>query len=115
MCSIFKQSWNIVKPLVHNILKQNISVFSTVNMASKTNDTTPDISYVKPQPFEYFLVLDFEATCDDRVKITPQVSIMINRQGKCPLRFIKHTTVQIDSFSWQFSVVFLLQSELYCT
>lgn len=76
-------------------------------MASKTNDTTPDISYVKPQPFEYFLVLDFEATCDDRVKITPQVSIN-NRQGKCPLRLIKHTTVQIDSFSCQFSVVFLL-------
>lgn len=108
MCSIFKQSWNIVKPLVHSILKQNISVFSTLNMASNTNDTTPDIRSVKPQPFEYFLVLDFEATCDDGVQMTPQVIILIiDKQSVHVLRFIKHTT---NSFCCQFGVVFLLQS-----
>ena len=71
-------------------------------MASNTNDTTPDIRSVKPQPFEYFLVLDFEATCDDGVQMTPQVIILIiDKQSVHVLRFIKHTTN---------CVVFLLQS-----
>jgi len=31
----------------------------------------------KPQAFDYFLVLDFEATCEKNTKPTPQVSLRI--------------------------------------
>ena len=85
-----------MKPLVHSILKQNISVFSTLNMASNTNDTTPDIRSVKPQPFEYFLVLDFEATCDDGVQMAPQEII------EFPVLKINAKTLQTEATFHQY-------------
>lgn len=30
-----------------------------------------------PQSFDYFLVLDFEATCDDKKKMNPQVRMLV--------------------------------------
>jgi len=32
-------------------------------------------SSINPQRFDYFLVLDFEATCEENKKLTPQVSL----------------------------------------
>lgn len=34
----------------------------------------PETLVIKKQNFDYFLVLDFEATCDDSRKIHPQVN-----------------------------------------
>ena len=35
-------------------------------------------SLLKQQKFDYFLVLDFEATCDNKRKIVPQVVFLLS-------------------------------------
>lgn len=38
-------------------------------MATASTTTTTDT--IKPQNYDYFLVLDFETTCDDKTKLRP--------------------------------------------
>ena len=44
-------------------------------MAANQNSSiaTQSLKFMK-QKYDYFLVLDFEATCDDKKKLVPQVS-----------------------------------------
>ena len=53
-------------------------IFRTLNGKVKTvrNKMTTAHS-VKEQKFDYFLVLDFEATCDNTKKLVPQVNFKI--------------------------------------
>lgn len=74
MIPVFKKSCNLFKSVGHQISRKYAVLTTTsVNMASKTVVSQLEISNVKPQPFKYFLVLDFEATCDNNTKIVPQV------------------------------------------
>ena len=45
--------------------------------AAMASSLTSDNQGVKPQKFDYFLVLDFEATCRKDGKIEPQVRLLI--------------------------------------
>lgn len=65
-------------------------------MASDTDDFEMDISNVKPQPFKYFLVLDFEATCDNNTKLVPQEII------EFPVLKINSRTLQTESIFHQY-------------
>ena len=62
------------------------SVFKTLHKklfkSSKIMDTFQANMYSQAsnfnkQAYDYFLVLDFEATCDDTQKLIPQVSIVL--------------------------------------
>ena len=46
----------------------------------------------KEQGYDYFLVLDFEATCDNKTKVKPQVS-QTEFQVYCQAVLIKNTKV----------------------
>lgn len=76
MKRIFRKSCDLIRANCHHSVfrKYTNTLINNVKMASDTDDFEMDISNVKPQPFKYFLVLDFEATCDNNTKLVPQVS-----------------------------------------
>jgi len=41
-------------------------------MATAGPSTAATVGKPRPQPFDYYVVLDFEATCDDKTRIKPQ-------------------------------------------
>lgn len=65
---------------------------------------------VEPQLFKYFLVLDFEATCEDRKEIVPQEII------EFPVLMLNSTTLEVESIFHQY-VLPTVHSELtaFCT
>jgi hypothetical protein len=58
--------------------KPNINLIMASNsmQLNGSNKATSKISgsNIEKQKYDYFLVLDFEATCDDKQKLVPQVS-----------------------------------------
>jgi len=54
------------------IFTQTISYSKSVYIRKKMS-TAAETSLLKPQNYDYFLVLDFEATCEENKKIFPQV------------------------------------------
>lgn len=63
----------------------------THKINSINSSSTPTSSNVVPQPFEYFLVLDFEATCEEDTQIKPQEII------EFPTVVVNTKTLQIES------------------
>ena len=41
------------------------------------NEETKPSNIINKQQYDSFLVLDFEATCDDQIRLNPQVSLVI--------------------------------------
>ena len=62
----------LITPFATSQRKFNVSTH--LGFARNMATNTPQI---KEQNFDYFLVLDFEATCDDKTKIQPQVSCIV--------------------------------------
>jgi len=56
----------------------------------KKNTVKPDLGKLKPQKFQYFCVLDFEATCEENKRITPQEII------EFPTVLVNATTTEIE-------------------
>ena len=46
----------------------------SIKMSEKSISTAFQSNSIKPQIFDYILVLDFEATCDNVIKLEPQVN-----------------------------------------
>jgi len=46
---------------------------SSSNIRSDKTQNSPSSNLIKPQIYDFILVLDFEATCDDNIKLIPQV------------------------------------------
>lgn len=53
-------------------INQKRLIMATFNPSiEETNKTVA--ANIKPQKYDYVLVLDFEATCDNKIKLKPQV------------------------------------------
>jgi len=57
---------------------------------AKIQNTVVDLRKLQPQKFDYFLVLDFEATCDENVKLYPQEII------EFPTVLLNAKTLQVE-------------------
>ncbi len=65
-------------------------------MATNNNSSIQtQASNLMKQKYDYFLVLDFEATCDDKKKLVPQVSSSLFYS----VFFCFHYLLSIRSFS----------------
>lgn len=87
MC-IYKTSCNLLKPIVQRIFRQHIAISTNcINMAAVSDTNLQGTKNLQPQPFKYFLVLDFEATCENGRTIVPQVFFIsltcIKKDGTC--------------------------------
>jgi hypothetical protein len=63
----------------------NISTTSVLNSKKKNRENENYLSFsprahnsLQPQIYDYILVLDFEATCDNRKELIPQVSFIFH-------------------------------------
>ncbi|XP_071165685.1 ERI1 exoribonuclease 3-like [Mytilus edulis] len=96
MC-IYKTSCNLLKPIVQRIFRQHIAISTNcINMAAVSDTNLQGTNNLQPQPFKYFLVLDFEATCENGRTIVPQEII------EFPVLKINAVTLQTESVFHQY-------------
>ena len=76
------------------------------------NKTKIPMAHRSKQNFDYFVVLDFEATCDNQTTLRPQVKTLLARRGRMSSERYCHTpvvVVVVDNFRLKFLFINLSQ------
>ena len=64
----------LLKQIKIGHLSKNLTRMASYSMSKTSSDKK---TRQNKQMYDYFLVLDFEATCDDKVRLRPQVSFAL--------------------------------------